>query len=787
QSPAIHLDLEADRKTEHHHVGDVDLVNMIFKNKVVWLLFLSNLCMYTVRISILDWILLFAMESRGLTTTGASSCVFWFELFSLAGGFASSYYSDKHCKGNRIPACLYFSAGTALWCVALYSFVSTSYFVNVFIIGMIGFFLNGPHTLLAVAATELVDPRASGTSLGLIGGAVGAAGIAAGMPMGMIIRDQGWNVYVLCLVVTSTMMTVCCFILHTDSEKKEENRSKKKHADRGKGTDQTHHGMAEANRPELFGHPNNQLLTEWESQFDQRVLTVLYESLGRNNTVLVHKDLFGDLNQQQPTQSKRKHSEDANSTGNPVKKQRQGHITLEQLPIEILEHIIRLLLPRAHFRRFSPLFRSLFHLMLCNRNLYNIIHPIYLKHFLSRLSLPFNFPGQVGSYFAKHSETAPLVRTLDLRLHDSERESLEVFKTSKLFPSLRRIKIDIDYDTDRRAVFSSLEKVNLACVKIRMVRMEDGLMESYYDCIEHNLIKPSLEHLELRIIPMKKEGFFFALDRDRTFVQQIEICQNLTKLKLPSYMQSGLTQRTWPLLQRFKLYYETALLIQPTDSDEGYDPSLFSDFYERHPCIKDISLQFTGDVKSNQLPNLERVHCNWQSIEAVISPLSDGTYRPIRSIKVMKDIRQEQKRFSHHLQRLPLLTQLRNVPLSQEGLCHLPPSLEVLGLLAIQSGLIMEQPPLPLPLPPLPKLKELSIKVLDGLESAIEVEDGVCPLAVWLKRWLEGIPTLEHFRIDNKWNVCGEMEVWVDVRGGTVRVTYDDGTSEYVDVHVGSA
>ncbi|PRP84189.1 putative hexose phosphate transport protein [Planoprotostelium fungivorum] len=223
-SPAIHLDLEADRKTEHHHVGDVDLVNMIFKNKVVWLLFLSNLCMYTVRISILDWILLFAMESRGLTTTGASSCVFWFELFSLAGGFASSYYSDKHCKGNRIPACLYFSAGTALWCVALYSFVSTSYFVNVFIIGMIGFFLNGPHTLLAVAATELVDPRASGTSLGLIGGAVGAAGIAAGMPMGMIIRDQGWNVYVLCLVVTSTMMTVCCFILHTDSEKKEENR-----------------------------------------------------------------------------------------------------------------------------------------------------------------------------------------------------------------------------------------------------------------------------------------------------------------------------------------------------------------------------------------------------------------------------------------------------------------------------------------------------------------------------------------------------------------------------------
>ncbi|PRP84190.1 hypothetical protein PROFUN_08390 [Planoprotostelium fungivorum] len=123
------------------------------------------------------------------------------------------------------------------------------------------------------------------------------------------------------------------------------------------------------------------------------------------------------------------------------------------------------------------------------------------------------------------------------------------------------------------------------------------------------------------------------------------------------------------------------------------------DFYERHPCTKDISLQFTwvdvlqlelnhlhlneicgGDVKSNQLPDLERVHCNWQSIEGVISPLSDGIYRCRK-----KDC----------------------------AICH--------------------------------------------------------PLAVWLKRWLEAISTLEHFRIDNKWNMCGEMEVWVDVRGGTVR------------------
>ncbi|PRP81773.1 histone H2A type 2-B-like [Planoprotostelium fungivorum] len=456
---------------------------------------------------------------------------------------------------------------------------------------------------------------------------------------------------------------------------------------------------------------------------------------------------------------------------------RRAYTTIDHLPRDIIEYVSCLLLPHScngsesPHGRSSPLFRSVFHLvriissvinslsqMLCNQRLYRFIHPIYLKHFLYRMSLPFKFPAQIKRFFVDHPDSASLVHTLHINnTNNLMIESMRVFDNPHVFSSLRRIEGDIRVTADGIASMSSLPLANFERIKIRMDLTDscvDDLLESYYNCLLRTLIRPHVKHFHLDAY---RSGPFFVYNREASFVDKLASHNNLTELYLPSFMQSSLTQHTWPLLQKFGLHYNDRWNSHFNSSTDGYDIALFSAFYDRHPSITDIDLHFTGRLKPTQLPNLTRVRCCPQSLNEVITPLSDGTYRPITHIEFILNSGYYNLpiEISHHLQELPHLSHLSNIDRSFLGVVQLPPSLESLSIIYDPKKWTFL-----LPYDHFRRSMTLT-NVIDG--------DSWYPLIVWLNQWLNATPTLKYIRL------YSNIEVWADPKGILVKVAHQDG------------
>ncbi|PRP84367.1 regulatory protein uhpC [Planoprotostelium fungivorum] len=188
--------------------GRVNAIDLVYRQPISWFLAFATFSLYVVRTAVLDWVILLLMESRGLTQAQAASCIFWFEIFGFLGGFAASISSDKIWLGNRIPVIVYMSWGLVLSTYVLWKFPSDRFFDNWLVVSIIGFFIYGPQTLLTVAATELVDRRATGTILGLVGAFSGLGSVFAGMPLGFFREKYGWDAYCAMVVFFSLLLTL---------------------------------------------------------------------------------------------------------------------------------------------------------------------------------------------------------------------------------------------------------------------------------------------------------------------------------------------------------------------------------------------------------------------------------------------------------------------------------------------------------------------------------------------------------------------------------------------------
>ncbi|PRP75179.1 histone 2 [Planoprotostelium fungivorum] len=415
---------------------------------------------------------------------------------------------------------------------------------------------------------------------------------------------------------------------------------------------------------------------------------------------------------------------------------RREYTSIDHLPRDIIEYISRLLLPHScngsesHHRRLSPLFRSVFHLMLCNWRLYRFIRPIYLKHFLYQMSLPFKFPAQVKRFSADHPDSASLVHTLHINTNNSMIESMQVFDNLHMFSSLKRIEGDIRVTADGIASMSSLLLANLDCIKICMdLRPEscvDNLIESYYNLLQ-TLIKPHVKHFHLgqqqRVCDSHLSsdayvlsfGPLFVYNREASFVDKLASHNNLTELYLPSFMQSSLTQHIWPLLQKFGLFYN--------DNTDG---------------------SFNGST--------------------YVVEQSTGTYRPITHIELILDwhIYNLHIEISHHSQ--------NNIDQLLLSVIQLPPSLESLSITCN----LTEWASLLPPPSSLPKLKEIIIKTAPALYNHTPTlanvmdKDGQYPLIVWLNRWLNAIPTMKYIQL------YSNIQVWADMKRILVKVAHQD-------------
>ncbi|AKH62658.1 MULTISPECIES: MFS transporter family glucose-6-phosphate receptor UhpC [Photorhabdus] len=198
------------------------LRDTILINRTIWLLGLSYILVYLIRMAINDWGNLWLSETHGTNLLSANATLSLFELGGLTGALFSGWGSDLLFRGQRAPMILLFALGvfisvTALWLMPIHHYVLLA--VCFF---SIGFFVFGPQMLIGLAATEYCHKQAAGTVTGYLGLYAYLGAAMAGWPLSQVVAHYGWSGMFALLTIAAAMMGLLLMpLLMADVSKRE--------------------------------------------------------------------------------------------------------------------------------------------------------------------------------------------------------------------------------------------------------------------------------------------------------------------------------------------------------------------------------------------------------------------------------------------------------------------------------------------------------------------------------------------------------------------------------------
>lgn len=210
-------------------------VDHVLKNKLLWIVALSNVFVYMVRYGIGDWAPTF-LSDAGIMTPAESKMAFSVHnLVGAAGtilcGLATSKIFKGRCAPMNVICMLACMAG-----VLLYWFVGAGFIpmdpavqkVLVYVaLCLIGFFIYGPVALTGVQALNLVPKNAAGTAagfVGLFGYFIGDA-ICSKIFVGGVASAFDWNVANLTVAVGALIgVILCALLIRPEAKQIAENR-----------------------------------------------------------------------------------------------------------------------------------------------------------------------------------------------------------------------------------------------------------------------------------------------------------------------------------------------------------------------------------------------------------------------------------------------------------------------------------------------------------------------------------------------------------------------------------
>lgn len=188
----------------------------VLNNKFVWVLCLTNIFVYIVRIGLDQWVTVY-MPSLGFSKQEASIGFSIFELAAIPGTFLWGWLSDK-LGGRRglVSIMCFIPLAYVLW---IYSH-ATNLTVLYVCLGLMGCLIFGPQLLIAVAMVDFVPKKAIATSNGLTGtfGYLGGD-LLAKILLGYLSDIYGWN-----SVFASMGISIVCGIALMSVILREENR-----------------------------------------------------------------------------------------------------------------------------------------------------------------------------------------------------------------------------------------------------------------------------------------------------------------------------------------------------------------------------------------------------------------------------------------------------------------------------------------------------------------------------------------------------------------------------------
>lgn len=171
------------------------LSRMVFRNPIIWILALSNFCIYVIRFTILEWGTSFLTQYKGMDTDMASNIVASSEIIGgIGGALVAGWFTDRFMQNKAHRTCLYCTLGATLSFFLFWQTPHGAHWIfSAAFICLSAFFVYGPQALLGVAASQQATKKASATANGVLGIAGYAATTVSGVGFGFLADHWGWN------------------------------------------------------------------------------------------------------------------------------------------------------------------------------------------------------------------------------------------------------------------------------------------------------------------------------------------------------------------------------------------------------------------------------------------------------------------------------------------------------------------------------------------------------------------------------------------------------------------
>ena len=166
----------------------------VLKNKLLWLIAISNAMIYLVRYGVLDWAPTYLEEAKGFSIKESGWAYFAYEWAGIPGTLLCGWLSDKVFKGRRAPAIVIYMLLVMVAVFVYWQNPAGNIIIDNIALIAIGFLIYGPVMLIGVQALDLVPKKAAGTAAGLTGlfGYLGGA-LFANIAIGFLVDSWGWD------------------------------------------------------------------------------------------------------------------------------------------------------------------------------------------------------------------------------------------------------------------------------------------------------------------------------------------------------------------------------------------------------------------------------------------------------------------------------------------------------------------------------------------------------------------------------------------------------------------
>ena len=197
-------------------------ISDVIKNRVLWILSLTYICVYILRAGTVDWIPKIFMESGNFSPILASLPVVILSVSGILGSLSISFVSEKIFKGKRAPAIVCYFLITVLCFVvfrlifpfdgkAIFTVPEPCYTILIFILmALSGIGIYGPQMMVGgIAAIETGSKKVSSTISGITG-AIGYLGAIISSFLGIFSDKWGYvflnNIWIISGIIGILLM-----------------------------------------------------------------------------------------------------------------------------------------------------------------------------------------------------------------------------------------------------------------------------------------------------------------------------------------------------------------------------------------------------------------------------------------------------------------------------------------------------------------------------------------------------------------------------------------------------